>query len=288
MLVYLNGQFLPAEEAKVSVFDHGYLYGDGVFEGIRAYKGKIFRLRRHIDRLWDSAKAIRLTMPMSKEDLEDACREAIKVNDLDDAYLRVVVSRGAGDLGLSPFNCKEPTVVVIAGKISLYPKEMYEKGMAIVTAATPRNHPEALNPKIKSLNYLNNILAKIEALDRGVMEALMFNHQGYVAEATGDNIFLVRKGVLITPPESAGVLLGITRECVMELAKKLGITVEERDINRYDIYVADECFLTGTAAEIISITSVDGRTIGDGTPGPVTNKLLDSFRALVGNEDENA
>ena len=281
MLVYVNGKFVPKEEAKVSVFDHGFLYGDGVFEGIRAYNGKIFRLEEHIERLFDSARAICLTPPMDPSAMRDLCYEALKKNDLKDAYLRVIFSRGEGDLGLNPYLCPKAGVVVIAGKIKLYPPEMYEKGMAVLTSATPRIAPEALNPKIKSLNYLNNIMAKMEGLAQGMMETLMLNSHGYLAEATGDNIFLVRKGVVFTPPEEAGILLGITRNAVMELAVEAGYELVEKNLNRYDLFTADECFLTGTAAEIISVTKADGRVIGQGVPGPVTLDLLARFQRLT-------
>lgn len=281
MLVYVNGTFLPKEDAKVSVFDHGFLYGDGVFEGIRAYEGKIFKLEEHLERLYDSAKAIGLNCPLNADELTDICYQALEKNDLKDAYLRLIVSRGEGDLGLSPKLCEKPGVVVIAGKIKLYPKEMYDNGMEVMTSAVPRIPAEALNPKIKSLNYLNNILAKLEGLEKGMQEALMLNCHGNLAEATGDNIFLVKKGQLITPPETAGILLGVTRQVVIDLAKHQNIDVVEKDINRYDLYIADECFLTGTAAEIISITKVDGRVIGSGKPGPVTQNLLQEFQALT-------
>ena len=281
MLVYVNGKFVPKEEAKVSVFDHGFLYGDGVFEGIRAYNGKIFKLDEHIERLFDSARAICLTPPLSAQAMKDLCYEALQKNELKDAYLRVIFSRGEGDLGLNPYLCPKAGVVVIAGKIKLYPPEMYEKGMAVLTSATPRIAPEALNPKIKSLNYLNNIMAKMEGLAQGMMETLMLNSHGYLAEATGDNIFLVRKGVVYTPPEEAGILLGITRQAVMELAVEAGYELVEKNLNRYDLFTADECFLTGSAAEIISVTKVDGRVIGHGVPGPITLNLLARFRQLT-------
>lgn len=281
MLVYVNGEFLAKEKAVVSVFDHGFLYGDGVFEGIRAYAGKIFRLQEHLDRLYDSAKAIRLEPSITSEKLAQVCAEALERNQLKDAYLRVIFSRGEGDLGLNPRLCKNPGVVVIPGKIELYPPELYQNGMSVMTAATPRTQPEALNPKIKSLNYLNNILAKLEGLEQGKHEVLMLNVHGYLAEATGDNIFVVRRGELMTPPESAGILMGVTRGAVLELARKAGVPVREIDLNRYDIYVADECFLTGTAAEIIAVTSVDGRRVGDGKPGAMTARLTKLFRELT-------
>ncbi len=281
MIVYVNGKFLPKEEAKVSVFDHGFLYGDGVFEGIRAYNGRIFKLDGHIDRLLDSAKAIDLKVEWSHQELCDLCYESLKQNDLEDAYLRVIISRGEGDLGLNPYLCAKPGLVIISGKIKLYPKELYDEGMAVITGATPRIAPEALNPKIKSLNYLNNIMAKMEGLEHGVQETLMLNSQGFLAEATGDNIFLIKNSVIFTPPEEAGILLGITRETVMDLVKESGYTIIEKNLSRYDVYTSDECFLTGTAAEIISVTKVDGRVIGEGKPGSITLELLEKFRALT-------
>ena len=280
MLIYLNGEFVPEEEAKISVFDHGFLYGDGVFEGIRAYNGKVFRLKEHIDRLYDSAKAINLEIPMSKEEMIEVVCETCRRNDLQDAYIRLVVSRGKGDLGLDPKNCGEPTIVNIASNISLYPDEMYEKGMAVVTVPTRRNIPEGVNPRIKSLNYLNNIMAKIEAAIAGVPEAVMLNQEGFVAECTGDNIFIVKNGVLITPAPHLGLLDGVTRNAVIELAQKRGISVLETTFPRYDLFTADECFLSGTAAELIPVTKVDHRVIGDGKPGPVFKQLL-QFRELV-------
>jgi len=281
MIVYVNGKFLPKEHAKISVFDHGFLYGDGVFEGIRAYNGKIFKLDEHIDRLLDSAKAIDLKIKHSHQELCDLCYESLKQNKLEDAYLRVILSRGEGDLSLNPYLCEEAGVVIISGKIKLYPKELYDEGMAVITGATPRVSPEALNPKIKSLNYLNNIMAKMEGLQHNVQETLMLNSHGYLAEATGDNIFVVKNSMVITPPEEAGILLGITREVVMELVKESNYEMVEKNISRYDVYTADECFLTGTAAEIISVTKVDGRIIGNGEPGSITLELLEKFRALT-------
>ncbi|MBC7346739.1 MAG: branched-chain-amino-acid transaminase, partial [Clostridia bacterium] len=249
LIIYLNGTFVPEEEAKVSVFDHGLLYGDGVFEGIRAYNGRVFRLREHLDRLYESARSINLEVGLSKEEMLEVVLETVRRNGLHDAYIRVVVARGTGDLGLDPRKCKRPTIFCIAAHIELYPKELYEKGLELVTVATRRNLPEALNPRIKSLNYLNNILGKIEATLAGASEGLMLNQEGYVAEATGDNIFLVKNGVLLTPPAYVGILEGITRGAVMELARRQGIEVREAVFTRHDVYVADECFLTGTAAE---------------------------------------
>lgn len=286
LIVYLNGEFVPEEEAKVSVFDHGLLYGDGVFEGIRAYNGRVFRLREHLDRLYDSARSINLDIGLSKEEMLEVVLETVRRNRLRDAYIRLVVARGSGDLGLDPRKCKRPTIFCIAAHIELYPKELYEKGLELVTVATRRNLPEAINPRIKSLNYLNNILAKIEATLAGASEGLMLNQEGYVAEATGDNIFLVKNGVLITPPPYVGILEGITRNAVMELAARQGIEVREAVFTRHDVYTADECFLTGTAAEIIPVVKLDGRPIGQGRPGPVTKGLMRAFHELTRVEGE--
>lgn len=279
--VYINGQLFPKDDAKVSVYDHGLLYGDGVFEGIRVYGGKVFLLDEHIERVYESAKAIRLEIPMTPVELSNATEETVKANEITDGYVRLVITRGAGSLGLDIRRTSNPQVIIIADTISLYPKELYENGLQLVTASTIRNHPGALSPRIKSLNYLNNILAKIEAIDAGTLEALMLNHKGEVAECTGDNIFIVKRGVLITPPTSAGILEGVTRNSVIELARKAGITVEETEMTRHDIFVADECFLTGTAAEVIPVVGLDGRTIGNGEPGPITQKLLKLFRDLT-------
>jgi len=279
--VYVDGQYVPKEEASVSVFDHGFLYGDGVFEGIRAYGGKVFKLEEHVRRLFLSAKAIMLKIPMSENETCERINETVRVNGLKDAYIRVVVSRGRGDLGLDPRKCPKPSVIIIADSIELYPKELYEKGLEIITAATNRIPPECLNPRIKSLNYLNNILAKIEGINAGVAEVLMLNHNGYVAECSGDNVFCVRGGRLMTPHESAGILLGVTRDTVMELARKAGISVAETNVSRYDLYTADEVFLTGTAAEVIGVVKIDGRVIGDGAPGPLTRRLKKAFEEYV-------
>jgi branched-chain amino acid aminotransferase len=279
--VYINGKLFDKSEAKVSVFDHGLLYGDGVFEGIRAYSGRVFRLEQHVDRLYESAKGIFLEIPMSREAMADAIRQTLATNKLTDAYIRVVVTRGAGSLGLDPRKTTDPQVIIITDSISLYPEELYEHGLKIITAGTMRNHPAALNPRIKSLNYLNSILAKIEGTNAGCLEALMLNHKGEVAECTGDNIFVVRKGDLHTPPLDAGILEGITRDAVIELARDAGLAVFERTMDRHDIYTADECFLTGTAAEVIPVVECDGRAIGAGKPGPVTRDLLKRFHALV-------
>ncbi len=284
MKVYISGQFYDKSEAKISVYDHGLLYGDGVFEGIRSYGGKIFRLRQHLQRLYDSAKAIRLEIPMSQEQLAQAIRQTLDLNGLKDAYIRVVVTRGAGSLGLDPRKTSDPQVIIITDHIQLYPPELYENGLEIVTVATIRNHPNAVNPRIKSLNYLNNILAKIEAIQAGCLEALMLNHKGEVAECTGDNIFVVTRGVLRTPPLDAGILEGITRNAVIELAQRAGIPAREESLTRHDVYTADECFLTGTAAEIIPVVKCDGRVIGTGRPGPITRQLRELFFALLREE----
>lgn len=281
--VFISGKFYDKDDAKVSVFDHGLLYGDGVFEGIRSYAGKVFRIQQHLDRLWDSAKAIWLTIPMSKEEMAAAIEETLRLNGIEDGYIRVVVTRGAGTLGLDPNRCSDPQVIIITDHISLYPKELYEKGLELITVSTIRNHPAALSPRIKSLNYLNNILAKIEGLQAGCIEALMLNHKGEVAECTGDNIFLVRKGELLTPPKEAGILEGITRDAVIELACESGISVREIPLTKHDVYIADECFLTGTAAEVVPVVKVDSRPIGDGAPGPITRDLMAKFHRLTRN-----
>lgn len=279
--VFISGNFYDKEDARISVFDHGLLYGDGVFEGIRTYDGRAFCLKEHIDRLYESAKAIRLEIPMSKQEMMDAIERTVALNGIKDGYVRVLVTRGAGYLGLDPARTSNPQVIIIADKIQLYPEELYEKGLSIVTVSTIRNHPNALNPRIKSLNYLNNILAKIEAIDAGASEALMLNHKGEVAECSGDNIFIVRRGVIYTPPTDAGILEGITRNVVIRLARSAGYVVEERPLVRHDIYIADECFLTGTAAEIVPVVKCDGRVIGEGVPGPVTRELRRQFEELV-------
>lgn len=282
--VYIGGKLYDKADAKVSVYDHGLLYGDGVFEGIRSYSGRVFRLREHIDRLYDSARSIFLTIPMSREAMAEAIHDTLRVNGLVDAYIRVVVTRGAGSLGLDPRKTTDPQVIIITDSITLYPEELYEHGLKIITAGTIRNHPAALNPRIKSLNYLNNILGKIEATNSGCLEALMLNHKGEVAECTGDNIFVVRRGEVHTPSLDSGILEGITRDAVIELARSAGIPVVERTMDRHDIYTADECFLTGTAAELIPVVECDGRPIGDGVPGPITKDLLERFHRLVREE----
>jgi branched-chain amino acid aminotransferase len=275
--VWLNGKLVNEQEAKISVFDHGLLYGDGVFEGIRVYNGRIFELEAHLKRLFASARAIRLTMPMSQGELTEAINQTVQANGLADGYIRLVVTRGAGTLGLNPFVCKQPQVFIIAATIQFYPQELYEKGMKVISAATVRNHPLSLPPQVKSLNYLNNILAKIEALDSNVPEAIMYNHYGFVAEASGDNVFIMRAGVLFTPPPEAGALEGITRDVVIRLAGQEKIQVVEKHLTRFDLYVCDEFFLTGTAAEVIGVVEIDGRVIGDGKPGPVTKLLQKRF-----------
>lgn len=281
MKIYLDGKLVEKKKALISVFDHGLLYGDGVFEGIRSYDGLVFRLKEHIDRLYKSADAIELKIPMTKLKLIETVIKTLKSNKLKDAYIRLVVTRGPGDLGLDPRKCGKPTVFIITDKIALYPKEFYEKGLKIVTAPTRRNLPQALNPKIKSLNYLNNILAKIDAIKAGTEEAIMLTHDGYVAECTGDNIFIVKNGELVTPPVDIGALEGITRDAVIGLARKMEITFHEKMLRMEDVYQADEVFLTGTAAEIIPVVNIDNRKIGDGHPGAVTLKLRETFRRLT-------
>jgi branched-chain amino acid aminotransferase len=282
--IYISGKLYDKEDAKISVYDHGLLYGDGVFEGLRSYNGRVFRLEQHLDRLWDSAKAIWLEIPMTKAALAQAVNDTVKVNGIQDGYIRLVVTRGAGTLGLDPNRTADPQVIVIADRISLYPEELYRKGLEIVTVSVMRNHPAALSPRIKSLNYLNNILAKIEGLKAGCVEALMLNVKGEVAECTGDNIFLVRHGRLATPSVEAGILEGVTREAVIELARAGGLEVREMPLTKHDVYIADECFLTGTAAEVIPVVKVDDRRIGDGQPGPVTRDLMERFHALARHE----
>ncbi len=279
--IFLDGKFVPENEAKISVFDHGLLYGDGVFEGIRVYNGKIFRLEQHLDRLAASGKAISLQIPMSHTELTKACCEACRRNGIKDGYIRLVVTRGVGYLGLNPFKCAKPSVFIIAATIELYPEEVYRNGLKLITASTQRVNPAALSPSIKSLNYLNNILAKIEAVNAGTVEAIMLNSAGHVAECTGDNIFIVRGGKVETPPVSAGALVGITRNVVMELAGTAGLPVSEPNLTRYDLMTADEVFLTGTAAEIVPVVSLDGRVIGTGKPGVLTLKLTEAFRTLT-------
>ena len=283
MKVYINGKLVPEKLAKISVFDHGLLYGDGVFEGIRSYNGRVFKLDEHLERLIHSARAIMLDTP-STATLKEAVLETLRINSLKDGYIRLIVTRGPGDLGLDPRKCSKPSVIIITDKIALYPDEYYKKGLAVMTVTTRRNLPVALNPRIKSLNYLNNILAKIEANNYGVLEAIMLNADGYVAECTGDNIFAVRKGALVTPPTYIGALEGITRDTVLKLAGEMRIPCREEVFTRYELYTADECFLTGTAAEIIPVSNVDSRPIGNGKPGQLTLKLMEKFHELTRTE----
>lgn len=281
MVVYLDGKYVDSTEAKVSVFDHGLLYGDGVFEGIRIYGGNVYRLDEHLERLEMSAKAIMLSVPLERAAMAEAVLETCRRNQLADGYIRLVITRGAGDLGLAPWLCEKPTLFIIASKISLYPPEYYENGLSIVTVPTRRIAPDALPPTVKSLNYLNNILAKIEARQAGALEAIMLNQQGYVAECTADNIFIIQKGTIITPAASAGALKGITRGSIFDIARELSIPIREADMTRYDVWCADECFLTGTGAEVIPVVKLDGRVIGTGKPGPITASVLKSFRRRV-------
>ncbi len=285
--VWFNGKLVPASQAAVSVYDHGLLYGDGVFEGIRAYNGRVLKMRTHLQRLFDSARAIALQLPYSIEQLEQAIRQTLSANGLSDGYIRLCITRGTGNLGLNPYLCKAPTAFIIADTIQLYPPEMYENGLEIVTASTIRNHPDALSPRIKSLNYLNNIMAKIEGIKAGCAEALMLNHMGFVAECTGDNIFILRRGELLTPPVNAGALEGVTRNLVIGLAREAGLPVRETDLTRHDIYIADECFLTGTAAEVIPVTKIDARPIGGGSVGPITRRLIQAFHDMLRNPPED-
>jgi len=276
--IYINGQLYDKEDAKISVYDHGLLYGDGVFEGMRSYGGKVFRLEGHLVRLYNSAKAICLEIPISREEMTKAVNDTLAVNGIVDGYIRLVVTRGAGSLGIDPNRTSDPQVIVITDSITLYPQEYYENGLEIVSVSTIRNHPAALSPRVKSLNYLNNILAKIEGLQAGCVEALMLNHKGEVAECTGDNIFLVTGGEVFTPPIDAGILEGITREVVIELSRAAGLTVHETALTKHDVYIADECFLTGSAAEVVPVVKVDSRLIGAGKPGPITRDLNARFR----------
>lgn len=284
VLVYIDGEFVPKEEAKISVWDHGFLYGDGVFEGIRVYNGRVFRLDHHLRRLYNSAKSIALQIPLTYQEMRKTLLEAVRKNNMRDCYIRLVISRGTGDLGLDPRKCKKPTLVIIVDKIQLYPEKLYKEGLKIVIAATRRNLPEALNPKIKSLNYLNNILAKVEAIQAECEEAIMINNQGYVVECTADNIFLVQDGTLLTPPPHVGILEGITRGVIIELAEKMKIPCREELFGSHDVFIADECFLTGTGAEVVPVVSVNGRAIGDGKPGPVTLRLLQAFKEYTQRE----
>jgi branched-chain amino acid aminotransferase len=286
MKIYIDGKYCDEKSAKISVFDHGLLYGDGVFEGIRAYNGRVFKLKEHIDRLFKSAKAILLAIPMPHEEMMRAVVETCRRNKLRDGYIRLVVTRGVGTLGLNPNRCINPSIIIIAGKIQLYPEELYRKGLEIITVPTVRNLHSALNPAIKSLNYLNNILAKIEAMNGGCEEAVMLNAEGFVSECTGDNIFIVNGDRLQTPPLSAGALYGITREVVMQLAEEAGLVVSEPNLTRYDLFNADECFLSGTGAELIPVVKIDGRQVGPGRPGPVTGRLITAYRSLTNRSGE--
>ena len=281
MKIYVDGKYYDQQNAKVSVFDHGLLYGDGIFEGIRAYSGRVFKLKEHIDRLFYSAKAILLNIPMPHGDIMRAVIETCRRNKIHDGYIRLLVTRGVGSLGLNPYKCKRPSVIVIADKIQLYPPEYYERGLDIITVPTTRNLHSALNPAIKSLNYLNNVLAKIEAINGGCEEAIMLNSEGYVSECTGDNIFIVKGGQMFTPPLSAGALYGITRSVVMEMAREASINVSEPNLTRYDLFNADECFLTGTGAELIPVVKIDGRVVGTGKPGSATKSLVKRYHALT-------
>jgi branched-chain amino acid aminotransferase len=281
MKIYLDGKFVDSADAKVSVFDHGLLYGDGVFEGIRVYGGNVFRLEEHLERLEYSARALMLKLPLTRAEISEATCETCRINGLKDGYIRLVVTRGVGDLGLAPWLCPKPSIFIIASTISLYPKEHYENGLSIVTVPTRRVNPAAMPPTVKSLNYLNNILGKIEARQFGALEAIMLNDQGYVAECTADNIFIVHKGEILTPAASQGALKGVTRSTIFDIARDLGVPIREADLTRYDIWVADECFLTGTGAEVVPTVKLDGREIGDGRPGPITKRVLEAFRKRV-------
>ena len=280
-LIFINGELVPASRASVSVFDHGFLYGDGIFEGIRVYSGRVFKLSEHLDRLYDSAKALLLPIPYTKDALSDAVVHTVRSNGLTDAYVRLVISRGPGDLGLDPSKCVRPTVIIIADTIRLYPEELYHKGMDLASVSIRRPGTDVLNPAIKSLNYLNSVLAKIEANLRGLSEVLILNQSGHVVEGTGDNVFLVKSGALYTPPIYSGILNGITRQVVLDLAQERGVRVHETPITLHDVYTADECFLTGTAAEVIGVVSCDGRQIGAGTVGPITTQLGEAFFAYA-------
>jgi branched-chain amino acid aminotransferase len=279
--IWLDGKLVDKADAKISVYDHGLLYGDGVFEGIRVYNGKIFECETHYRRLYESARAIRLEIPYKMEELIAATEQTFKANNFKDCYIRLLVTRGVGTLGLGPNRCERPSVVIITDLIELYPKEMYEKGMPVITASVIRNHPNAMPPRVKSLNYLNNILAKMEAIDAGVPEAVMLNHEGNVAECTADNIFIVKNGTVYTPTTYDGILEGVTRKVIITLCGKHGIPCNEKTLQRHDLYVSDEFFLTGSGAEVIPVTKIDGRPIGDGVPGPITKRLIEAFHALV-------
>jgi branched-chain amino acid aminotransferase len=279
--VWIDGKLVDQNDAKISVYDHGLLYGDGVFEGIRVYAGRIFRVEAHIKRLYDSAKAIRLEIPLAQRDFLAAIEQTVKANNFTDCYIRAVVTRGVGFLGIDPNKCKSPSVFIIADSIQVYPKELYEKGMAVITSSIIRNHPAALSPRIKSLNYLNNILARIEANDAGVAEAIMLNHLGNVAECTADNIFIVQGGRVLTPTIVDGILEGVTRQTILDLCARLSIPCAEQSFQKHDLFVADECFVTGTGAEVAPVTKIDGRVIGNGQPGPITKRLIEAFHQYV-------
>jgi branched-chain amino acid aminotransferase len=279
--IWIDGKLVDKDDAKISVYDHGLLYGDGVFEGIRVYNNRIFRAEAHLTRLYESAKAIRLVIPMSPKEFLAAIEQTVKVNNFTDCYIRAVVTRGVGSLGIDPNRCKSPSVFIIADSIQLFPKELYEKGMAVITSSIIRNHPAALSPRIKSLNYLNNVLARIEANDAGVGEAIMLNHNGNVAECTADNVFIVKSGKVITPTVTDGILEGVTRQAILDLCSKLAIRCAEQSFQKHDLFVADECFVTGTGAEVAPVTRIDGRVIGDGAPGPITKRLIEAFHKHV-------
>jgi len=279
--IYIDGKFYSEPNAKISVFDHGLLYGDGIFEGIRFYNGRVFRLEEHLGRLWDSARSICLEIPMTKEEMTEAVLETIRHNHLHDGYIRLLVTRGIGNLGLNPEQCKNPSVIIIVAKIALYHEDFYQKGLSIVTCATRRSNPASLNPAVKSLNYLNNVMARIEANLAGADEALMLNDAGNVAECTADNVFIIKHDQIFTPPITAGALRGITRSIVFDIAAEFGLSIVEADFTRHDIFVADECFLTGTAAEIVPVVKADGRLIGNGKPGPVTTRIIARFREMT-------
>ena len=280
--IYIDGEFFDQAEARVSVFDHGLLYGDGVFEGIRFYNGRVFKMDEHMERLWESARSICLEIPIPRQEMDEALLETIRQNDLRDGYVRLIVTRGVGNLGLNPAHCKQPTVIIIASTVALYPEELYQRGLTVVSVATRRMGPATLNPAIKSLNYLNNVLARIEANLANANEALMLNDAGNIAECTADNVFIVKRGQIMTPPITAGALRGVTRSVVFDIAHELGIKISEPELTRHDLYIADEAFLTGTAAEVIPMIKVDGRLIGDGTPGPITKRTIARFRELTG------
>lgn len=284
MKIFLDGELVDKADAKISVFDHGLLYGDGIFEGIRLYDNNVFRLDEHLERLEFSAKALMLDLPWSREEISQAVCDTCRANGLTNGYIRLVVTRGVGDLGLSPWLCAKPSIFIIADKIALYPKEHYEVGLSIVTVATRRMNPAALSPAVKSLNYLNNIMAKMEAKQAGALEAIMLNDQGLVAECTGDNVFVVQKGKIYTPAAQQGALRGITRDAIFAIAAELSIPIEEHDMTRYDIWIADECFLSGTGAEVIPVVKLDGRVVGNGTPGPIFKRMLEAFRKRVREE----